>query len=144
MDISKRRKDDAKDEKKKKGHDWAYLLPEIWRTVTRHPITLGFPKTPLALPSSFRGRVVAEAEACRGCGLCVRDCPAEALEMERKGRDEFRLIYHPDRCAYCGQCAESCHQGAIRLINAFTAPTTDRTELVEVLVERTPEAEEEG
>lgn len=123
---------------------WVYLLPEIWRTVTRQPITLGFPKAPLDLPVSFRGRVVVVAESCRGCGLCARDCPAEALELERKGRDEFRLIYHPDRCAYCGQCADGCPTGALELINEFTPPTSDRGELIEVLVERVPDACEES
>jgi formate hydrogenlyase subunit 6/NADH:ubiquinone oxidoreductase subunit I len=133
--------DDRKD-KSRVLHAWVYLLPEIWRTVTRKPITLGFPKAPLELPTSFRGRVVADADACRGCSLCARDCPAEALELERKGRDDFRLIYHPDRCAYCGQCAESCPQDVLHLTHAFTRPTFDRTDLVEILVERTPEAED--
>jgi formate hydrogenlyase subunit 6/NADH:ubiquinone oxidoreductase subunit I len=63
----------------------------------------------------------------------VRDCPAAALELRRKGRDEFILLYYPDRCAYCGQCELSCQFGAIYLSHTFTSATVDRDTLVTVL-----------
>ena len=137
-----RQEKDRRAEERGGRHAWAYLLPEMWRTVTQRPVTLGFPRTPLDLPSGFRGHVVmTDADACRGCGLCARDCPAKGIELVREGRDRFRLIYHPDRCAYCGQCAESCPQDTLRLINAFTRPTFDRTDLDQILVDRRPEPE---
>jgi formate hydrogenlyase subunit 6/NADH:ubiquinone oxidoreductase subunit I len=62
------------------------------------------------LPPYFRGKVTIEPALCTGCGACVRDCPAFALELERKsdalnkaegskGREGFRLIHYHDRCA---------------------------------------------
>jgi len=113
-----------------------YLLPQLWRAFFRRPITLRYPFEPLSLPSYYRGRVVAEENLCRGCGLCASDCPAAALELERESRDRFTLIYHPDRCVYCGQCEMTCRFGAIRLTNAFEDATPDRDTLVHVLVER--------
>jgi formate hydrogenlyase subunit 6/NADH:ubiquinone oxidoreductase subunit I len=113
-----------------------HLLPELVRTLLARRVTVHFPFAPLELPAYFRGRVVIRAELCQGCGLCVRDCPAFALELEREGRDQFRLIHHRDRCAYCGQCADSCRQGAIALINEFAPSTSCRDTLAEVLVER--------
>ena len=113
-------------------HSLVYLLPQLWRTLFTRPITVRYPFGPLELPSYFRGRVVIDIDLCRGCGLCVRDCPAFALELEResdtlsplvlspalskvegkaegsKSRDKFRLIHYPDRCAYCGQCQDVC------------------------------------
>ena len=143
-DANDNEREHPRDEKRK-SRAWAYLLPEMGRTVIRRPITLSFPKAPLDLPEGFRGRVViVEPEGCRGCGLCARDCPAEALVLEREGRDTFRLIYHPDRCAYCGQCGESCPSGLLRLINEFTPPTFDRSDLDEVLVDRHPEEDAES
>lgn len=114
----------------------AHLLPELVRTLFGRRVTVRFPFTPLELPAYFRGRVVVRPELCAGCGLCVRDCPAFALELEREGREQFRLIHYHDRCAYCGQCEDSCRLGAIALVNEFVPATSRRDALAEVLVER--------
>jgi len=113
-----------------------YLLPEMWRVLTTRPITVRYPFGPPRLPREFRGRVRAEPDLCRGCGACVRDCPAFGLELQREGRNRFRLIHYADRCAYCGQCEQSCRFGAIRLTNEFVPATCQREMLEEVLVER--------
>jgi formate hydrogenlyase subunit 6/NADH:ubiquinone oxidoreductase subunit I len=117
-----------------------YLLPELWRALLTRPITVRYPFGPLKLPSYFRGRVTVDADLCRGCGACARDCPASGLELQRENRDQFRLIHYPDRCAYCGQCEASCRFGAIRLIDEYVPATSDREALVEVLVERDADA----
>jgi len=117
---------------------FAYLLPQVWRMLWRKPNTVDYPFGPPKLPDYFRGRVVVDAEKCRGCGLCVRDCPAFGLKLERTGKSKFRLIYYPDRCAYCSQCETSCPREAIRLVDEFVPATTDRDTLVEVLVEKEP------
>jgi formate hydrogenlyase subunit 6/NADH:ubiquinone oxidoreductase subunit I len=114
-----------------------YLLPQVWRAVIRGPRTVRYPFAPAELPPGYRGRVVmADPDRCRGCGLCARDCPAFALELEREDRRHYRLIYHPDRCAYCGQCEVSCVHGAIACENDFVPGTPDRETLTTVLVER--------
>ncbi len=115
------------------------LLPEILRTLLRAPETVDYPFGPAELQAGYRGRGAVHAERCRGCSLCVRDCPAMALELERDGKDSYRLIYHPDRCAYCGQCELSCRFDCIYLTNEFVPGTDDRESLVTVLVDRKPE-----
>jgi formate hydrogenlyase subunit 6/NADH:ubiquinone oxidoreductase subunit I len=112
------------------------LVPQLWNTLRSRPITVRYPFESLKLPPYFRGRVAIEAENCVGCGLCVRDCPANGLILERNGKKRFRLIHYPDRCAYCGQCEDNCRSSAIRLINEYVPATTEREELVHVLVER--------
>jgi formate hydrogenlyase subunit 6/NADH:ubiquinone oxidoreductase subunit I len=124
-------------------HAFIYMLPQILRTLVNGPSTVSFPFGPLSLPASYRGRVEIDAERCRGCSLCVRDCPANALELRRESRDVFQLIYHPDRCAYCGQCELSCNFGAIRLSNSFTTATTDPSTLTTVLVDRKAKEDED-
>ena len=121
-------------------HSLAYLLPELWRTLFTRPITVRYPFAPLELPSYFRGKVTIEPALCRGCGLCVRDCPAFALEIEHEGRDKFLLIYYPDRCAYCGQCEASCKFGAIALTNEFVHAVPQRDALSQVMVEQDNDA----
>ncbi len=136
-------------------HSLVYLLPQLWRTLFTRPITVRYPFGPLELPSYFRGRVVIDIDLCRGCGLCVRDCPAFALELEResnalsplvlshalskvegkaersKGHDKFRLIHYPDRCAYCGQCQDVCRYEAIWLTSEYVPAAADRNTLRE-------------
>ena len=121
-------------------HSLVYLLPELWRTLFTQPITVRYPFGPLELPPYFRGRVTIEPALCTGCGLCVRDCPAFALELERESRNKFKIIHYPDRCAYCGQCETSCQFGAVTLINQFIRATSDCDSLVQVIVERDDDA----
>jgi formate hydrogenlyase subunit 6/NADH:ubiquinone oxidoreductase subunit I len=117
-----------------------YLLPQLGRTLFTRQITVRYPFGPLHLPPYFRGRVTVDADLCRGCGACTRDCPALGLELRRENRDTFQLVHYPDRCACCGQCEASCRFGAIRLVNEFVQATSERGELVEVLVERDGDA----
>ena len=121
----------------------AHLLAELRRTLLADRVTVQYPFAPPELPDEFRGTVVvADQDACKGCGLCTRDCPAFALEMERHGKDQFRLTHHPDRCAYCGQCADNCVSHVIVLTNELVSSSPARDTLVRVLVERVgPETE---
>jgi len=95
--------------------------------------TVDYPFAPLELPHGFRGAIMIEPEKCMGCGLCVRDCPAEALVLLKKSRQEFTLLHYPARCAYCGQCEDSCHRGAISHSNSLVSPTTDKKAIAVVL-----------
>lgn len=117
-------------------HSLVYLLPQLWRTLFTQPITVRYPFAPLELPPYFRGRIVIDMDLCRGCGLCVRYCPAFALELERESGEKFRLIHYHDRCAYCGQCRDACRYGAIRLTNEYVPAAADRDALREVFWKR--------
>lgn len=119
----------------------AYLLPHLLRSLLTRPSTVRYPLGPLKLPTYFRGRVVIDAERCTGCGLCVQDCPAAALQLIKEDRNTFKLIHYSDRCANCGQCEASCRFGAIRLDNAYVSPTHARSELIEILVDRNQDKE---
>jgi len=90
------------------------------------PETIAYPREPLVLPKGHRGNILMlNPEQCSGCGLCVRDCPANALELIKDTRTKFRLDYYPARCAYCGQCVESCRNQAISHANNLADPTSN-------------------
>ena len=62
--------------------------------------------------------VLANEDACRGCGLCVALCPYGALEIQRT--DKGRKVHVIDvACKGCGVCAATCYQHALS-INSFT------------------------
>ncbi len=62
--------------------------------------------------------VLANEDACRGCGLCVALCPYGALEIRKteKGRKVHVINV---ACKGCGVCAATCYQHALT-INSFT------------------------
>ena len=109
------------------------LLPALVAALMKKPDTVSYPFTPLELPQGFRGAIVIDPEKCTGCGLCVRDCPANALELFRESRENFRLIHFPGRCAYCGQCQDACRHGAISNSNQIVGATIDPDSLTLVL-----------
>ncbi|MFW9924091.1 MAG: NADH-ubiquinone oxidoreductase-F iron-sulfur binding region domain-containing protein [Candidatus Thorarchaeota archaeon] len=48
-------------------------------------------------------------ENCTGCQACVRRCPSEAIEGEKKGQHKILQ----DRCIKCGACYQTCKFEAI-------------------------------
>jgi len=109
------------------------LLSAVIEAITNPAETVDYPFGDLKLPEFFRGAILFDPEKCTGCGLCVRDCPAEALEIEKKSREEYKLIHYPARCAYCGQCEDSCRRGAISFSNNLVIATTNGEKLIVVL-----------
>jgi len=112
------------------------LLTQMVRALVSRPETVDFPFGPPEISHGYRGRITVDPEKCRGCSLCVRDCPALALELQREGKNVFKLIYYPARCAFCGQCEASCTFGAITQTNEIVHGTSDPEALQEVLVDR--------
>jgi formate hydrogenlyase subunit 6/NADH:ubiquinone oxidoreductase subunit I len=121
-----------------------YLLPDLVHTLFTRCTTVRYPFEPLELPGYFRGRVVVDAERCRGCGACVRDCPSTGLCLQQDGHGGYRLIHYPDRCANCGQCEASCPADALHLVSAYVAPTVARETLVETLAEHSGPRRKKG
>ncbi|GAF90323.1 unnamed protein product, partial [marine sediment metagenome] len=52
-----------------------------------------------------------DEEACRGCLVCKKLCPQEAITGERK--EPHRI--NQDKCIKCGICLENCKFDAVRV-----------------------------
>jgi NADH-quinone oxidoreductase subunit F len=49
-------------------------------------------------------------EKCPGCGLCIKECPSEAITFVAKKQP---VILDNDKCIKCGACFDVCNLGAI-------------------------------
>ena len=83
-------------------------------------------------------RVTIDRERCKGCGLCVKFCPAGVIVFDTKlnKRGVQPAIVNGDggKCTGCTNCAAMCPEAAIEIEEvpgdaADAAPTkTDDTE----------------
>jgi len=49
-------------------------------------------------------------EMCTGCGICVKECPVDAIAIVPNGFAEI----NEDECIRCGRCHDVCPQQAVR------------------------------
>lgn len=95
------------------------MLADLLDSAFRRPATEQYPVERRPTSEHFRGLLHWNPEGCTGCALCVKDCPAEAIELITidKANKRFVLRFHADRCTFCGQCAYNCRFDCISLAN---------------------------
>ncbi len=62
-----------------------------------------------AMECKALARIEIDEDKCKGCGLCQRNCPVNAIEGE--GRDKRHI--NQDKCIKCTTCIRSCPFHAI-------------------------------
>jgi len=95
------------------------MLGEIVRSIFRRPATEQYPFVKPPTPERLRGIVRYDPEKCTGCTLCMKDCPANAIEIIAidKPNKRFIMRFHADRCTYCAQCVVNCRFKCIEMSN---------------------------
>lgn len=53
-----------------------------------------------------------DREECTGCGICVDECPTEALELDS---EDIATLARPDVCDSCATCEDACPTEAITM-----------------------------
>jgi formate hydrogenlyase subunit 6/NADH:ubiquinone oxidoreductase subunit I len=89
---------------------FATMVDDVVESFFKKPVTQLYPFEKTPAPLCVRGKLSFDPSACTGCGLCVKDCPADALELVTLDRAAKRFVmkYEMDHCIYCGQCLVSC------------------------------------
>ncbi|MEJ2164394.1 MAG: NADH-quinone oxidoreductase subunit NuoF [Desulfobacterales bacterium] len=57
-------------------------------------------------------QLAVNPELCNGCGVCVRECPAEAISGEKKKPH----VINAARCTGCRVCLDICPKGAVEIL----------------------------
>jgi len=65
--------------------------------------------------AKIRGHVTIKFENCKGCDICVHECPQDSLEMSKninKKGYHYAVLEH-DTCTGCTNCALVCPEAII-------------------------------
>jgi formate hydrogenlyase subunit 6/NADH:ubiquinone oxidoreductase subunit I len=105
------------------------MLREVLGSLGKSVATITYPAVKVEMPDKFRGRIVFHSSRCIGCKLCVRDCPSEAITIDKVGEKRFEATIDLDRCIYCGQCVDSCNKDALESSRDFELAALNRATL---------------
>ena len=112
----------------------ASMLNDVFASLFKRPFTERYPYTVRPAPARLRGKLLWKESLCKGCMLCVRDCPANAIEIEVVDRaaKKYAFRYRMDRCIYCAQCVASCKEEALSMSSTlYHLASTDRRTFTE-------------
>lgn len=66
-----------------------------------------------------KGYVKIDEERCKGCNLCVINCPTECLALNTSDTNSFGLHYaylaEPEKCIACQNCSVICPDAAVKV-----------------------------
>jgi formate hydrogenlyase subunit 6/NADH:ubiquinone oxidoreductase subunit I len=129
------------------------MVPELLRQLFTKPATNAFPARylppsvteflsqvaqgtaaitpPVPVPPKFRGKIAYDRESCIGCTLCLKVCPAHAIEFLPETK---RVRIYVTQCIFCSQCNDICPEGSLHMTPEFLLACENRyaeTQIVE-------------
>jgi formate hydrogenlyase subunit 6/NADH:ubiquinone oxidoreductase subunit I len=110
---------------KRPGMMAAEVIGSFWKKNA----TITYPAVKVLMPDKFRGRIIFHASRCIGCKLCVRDCPSEAIAINKLAEKSFEAIIDSDRCIFCAQCVDSCNKDALESSKDYELASLDKSSL---------------
>lgn len=66
--------------------------------------------------AKIRGAIVVNIEKCKGCEVCVVNCPTHTIALAREVNGKgynYAYAATPDACIGCANCAMVCPDGVI-------------------------------
>ncbi len=69
-----------------------------------------------------KGRIIIDADRCKGCLICVEECPKEEIKLGKKiNKTGYNIVEFRNAggCNACTLCAIVCPDAAIEVIEIF-------------------------
>jgi len=125
----------------------ARALFEVLGHLFKKKATSNYPFEKAVVDARFRGRIAFESDTCIGCRMCVRVCPAKAIEIILSAeqppapapaadgtapvpaKKKFDCLMSLDRCIYCSQCVDVCPKKSLISTQDFELAHTDKKTL---------------
>ncbi|NLV19781.1 MAG: 4Fe-4S dicluster domain-containing protein [Bacteroidetes bacterium] len=66
--------------------------------------------------AKIKGNIVVDIERCKGCELCMAECPTGTIAMSKEVNHKgysYAYAARPDLCIGCANCAIVCPDGVI-------------------------------
>ena len=105
------------------------MIRQVLSSLFKKPATNLYPFNKFEMPDKFRGKIVFDPELCVGCKLCMKDCPAGAINIKKVGEKKFEAEFDLGKCVYCAQCTETCFKKALKFTGEFELASLDREKL---------------
>lgn len=117
------------------------ILSEAIKSFFKKPATSEYPKKRRDIHNSYAGMISFEQNKCIGCQICVRNCPANAIKIEKLGDLKvFSCELSLANCIFCSQCVFSCPKKALHTTDNFELAQIDKNKLTVKLEDLSPES----
>lgn len=107
----------------------------------KKPATRRYPAEKREPFARTRGQIaLTDVESCLFCGMCQRQCPADAIVVDRKAS---KWSYWPYKCIACDSCVRTCPKHIIEMLPQRPAVATSATLVHEHVLPADVKAERE-
>lgn len=100
------------------------MAKTIFKNLFSKPATRKYPFEKREPFKNARGHIAIDIDKCILCGICSKQCPAGAIEVNKEGKyweiDRFK-------CISCAYCVEKCAKKALNMNEEYVSPAQVKT-----------------